>query len=60
VCAACETVCCGNGGVSVCCVLDILLLVWGEGVSAVCGTVYCGFRGVSFCCVVQFVVGMGE
>ena len=45
VCAECGTVWCGFGGVSVCCVWDSLVWVWGS---------------ECVLCVGQFGVGLGE
>ena len=66
----------GFGGVSLCCVWDSVVWVWGseyvlcvgqfgaglgERVCAVCGRVWGGNGGVYFVlCVVEFCVGLGE
>ena len=57
VCAVCGSVCCGFGGVCLCCVCESLgVACLGEKVCAVCRKVWCGFGGVSVCCVWKSLV----
>jgi len=61
VCAACERVWFGNGGVVVCCVcVTVCCCYGGQSVCWVWESMVCDWRSVCVLCVVKFSVGMGE
>ena len=58
-CAVCGTVCCGFGGVSLCCVWDIFVWVW-ESECLLCVGQFCvGLVECGVLYVVEFCVGFG-
>ena len=56
----CGAVWCGFGGVSVCCVWDSLVWVWGSECVLCVGQFGVGLGSECVLCVEQFVVGLWE
>jgi len=56
----CGTVCCGIGGVRICCVWDSLVRVWGSEYVLYVGHFGAGLGSDFVLCVGQLVVGLGE
>jgi len=52
----CKSVWCGFGGVSLCCVWESFVSVWGSEYVLCVGQFVAGFGGVSLCCVCESLV----